>query len=346
MLTAARREQPDRVPRLVGFEGAVRERLCRELGIEPGELRAHFKNDISEVRPNKPRSKPDMSAYFARDDVQWGEWGRGRVWDESHHYAEYLYPLENAETVDEIEAYPWPDLLESYRYEGLDERVREIREQGFCVGGSLAETIFEMAWEIRSMDRLFEDILTGSDLATVLLDKITERRVATARAYGRAGIDLLSLGDDVAMQNGLMMSRDMFNTWFRPRLERVIAAAREGNPDMLVMYHSDGKVDEVIPDLIAAGVDILNPVQPECVDHRWVKDTFGDRLAFSGGLGVQSVLPFGTPGEVRQHVCEVIRTLGRGGGLIVGPSHIIERDTPTENILAMATAIDDFGNYN
>jgi uroporphyrinogen decarboxylase len=137
----------------------------------------------------------------------------------------------------------------------------------------------------------------------------------------------------------------MWNQWFRPRLERVIKAAKEIKPDILVWYHSDGKINDLVPDLIKAGVDILNPVQPECVDHQWIKATFGNQLAFSGGLGVQSILPFGTPDEVRQHVFNTIKILGDRGGLIIGPSHVIERDTSIENIMAMLSAIDEYGIY-
>ena len=142
-----------------------------------------------------------------------------------------------------------------------------------------------------------------------------------------------------------MMSPKMWNKWFCPRLERVIRAAKEINPDILIWYHSDGKINDLVPDLMSAGVEILNPVQPECVDHAWIKQAFGDKLSFSGGLGVQSVLPFGTPEQVRQHVKDTIQTLGAGGGLIIGPSHVIERDTSLENIQAMLQAIDDFGTY-
>ncbi|HEY3416494.1 MAG TPA: uroporphyrinogen decarboxylase family protein, partial [Armatimonadota bacterium] len=284
----------------------------------------------------------DFSHYFTRDGVRWEEWGRGRLWDASMHYAEYLYPLERAETVDDLLAYPWPDHDAPYRFTGLADRVTALHARGLGVQGALAETLFEIAWQLRSMDRLFEDILTESAMATVLLDKIIERKVAMARAYARAGVDILHTGDDIAMQSGLMMSRTMFNDWFRPRLERVITAAREEKPDILIWFHSDGKIDDMIPDLIDAGVDILNPVQPECVDHRWVKATYGDRLAFSGGLGVQSILPFGTPDEVREHVRETIDALGAGGGLLLGPSHILERDTPIENVAAMLEAMDRF----
>ena len=103
-------------------------------------------------------------------------------------------------------------------------------------------------------------------------------------------------------------------------------------------------MERIIPELIEIGVEILNPVQPECMDPRRMKE-HGDRLAFSGGLGVQSVLPFGTPEEVREHVRATIQSLGAGGGLIIGPSHVIERDVPQENIFAMLSAIDEFGNY-
>jgi uroporphyrinogen decarboxylase len=113
----------------------------------------------------------------------------------------------------------------------------------------------------------------------------------------------------------------------------------------LIWYHSDGNITGLIPDLIEVGVEILNPIQPECVDQARVKREYGHRLAFWGGLGVQSVLPFGTPDEVRSHVKGVIEALGADGGLVVGPAHVLERDTPIENILAMKQAIDEYGEY-
>jgi uroporphyrinogen decarboxylase len=291
------------------------------------------------------RLKNDFSPYFSRPGVTWDEWGRGRIWDSIGQYAEYLYPLENAETPDEILAYPWPDLNESYRYEGLQTDVQALQSQGLAVVGGLEETVFEIAWQLRSMDRLFADILANDEKAAIVLDQITDRRVATAQAYASAGVDIIALGDDVAMQTGLLMSKKMYRQWFKPRLARVILAARERNPEVKIWYHSDGKINDLIPDLIEAGVEILNPVQPECVDHTWIKATYGNELAFSGGLGVQSVLPFGTPEDVRMHVRDTIHTLGADGGLIVGPSHVIERDVPLENILAMLAAMDEYGRY-
>ena len=345
VLTAARRGKPDRVPRDLQFERRVSTMMQAYYGTE--DLIAATRSDVVDVGPKPTRFPKDYGSYFSRMGVSWDEWGRGRVWDTEDHYAEYLYPLEKAETVDEILNYPWPDLEAPYRYEGLVEKVATLQEQGYAVRGSadVSETVFEIAWQLRSMDRLFQDMFHNEEMAAALLDQIILRNTAQAQAYARANVDILYVGDDVAMQTGLMMSRKLWRKWLGPRLRCVIAAAKEIKPDILVQYHSDGKINDLIPDLIEVGVDILNPVQPECVDHHWVKEQFGDRLAFDAGLGVQSVLPFGTAQDVKKHVHEVMDTLGAGGGLIIGPSHVIERDTSLENILAMIEAIDAYGQY-
>jgi uroporphyrinogen decarboxylase len=343
VLAAIHRRTPDRVPREILLEHRVADRLAVHFGTR--DLVTALRQDIVYTYPTPTRFKTDFSPYFNRPGVTWDEWGRGRIWDSEMHYAEYLYPLEHAETVDEILHYPFPDVGAPYRVENLQKKVAAQHARGFAVYGDVSET-FEIAWQIRSMDRLFEDMLHDDEKATVVLDQITDCNAALARAYALAGVDILYTGDDVAMQTGLMMSKKLWRQWLGPRLKKVIQAARDILPDLPVQYHSDGKINDLIPDLIDAGVTILNPVQPECVDHAWVKAAYGAQLAFHSGLGVQSVLPFGSPEDVRQHVRAVIATLGAGGGLVVGPSHVIERDTSLENILAMLAAIDEFGQYN
>jgi uroporphyrinogen decarboxylase len=344
VLSAVRHRTPDRVPRDILLEPQVAVQLAAYLGTK--DLHAALLNDLVYVHPSPTRIGNDFSQYFTASGVTWDEWGRGRIWDSQRHYAEYLYPLEKAQTVDEILAYPWPDLYDPNRYADMTDRVAAWHKQGYAVIGDVSETTFEIAWQLRSMGQLFEDMMQDDEKAAVLLDHITDRNTYAARQMVRAGIDILYTGDDVAMQTGLMMSRNLWKRWLGPRLERVIQAAREIREDIPVKYHSDGKINDLIPDLITAGVTILNPVQPECIDIRWVKSTFGDQLAFYGGLGVQSVLPFGKSDEVRSHVRETIKILGAGGGLVIGPSHVIERDTPIENILAMQDAIDQYGRFD
>lgn len=351
VMTACRRGVPDRIPRTMGFEHGfakvVRENLKkehRELDVDKLDFGKYYKIDPRHVGMNPTKKKVDFSKYFDRKDVEVGEWGCGRIWDESRHYAEYLYPLGKAEKISEIEEYPWPDWLEAYRYEGMADRVKALHAQGFpALGGP--SSFFETAWQIRSMERLMEDMLLNEEMAFALYDKLMERNVRYARECALAGVDILYLGDDVAMQKGLMMSIPVWRKYLGRAMRATINAAREVKPDILVWYHSDGDIAPLVPDLIDVGLDILNPVQPECCDSAFLKKTYGNRLAFWGGLGVQSVLPFGKPEEVREHVRQQIATLGAGGGYVVAPSHVLERDTPWENFKAMVKAIDDFGKY-
>ncbi len=97
----------------------------------------------------------------------------------------------------------------------------------------------------------------------------------------------------------------------------------------------------ILDDLIETGVTILNPVQPECMDPFAVKKRYGDRLTLWGTIGSQSVLPFGTPPEIRELVRTFVRDLGRGGGYVIGPTHSIEHDVPWENIQAFYEAVEE-----
>jgi len=313
--------------------------------VPDGDLGAYLQDDTDGLGWSASHVQVDFQPFFDRP-MEWDEWGRGRVWDAERHYAEYFYPLQQAETVADIDAFPWPDLDADYRFAHCADCVARSHAAGRPVFAGMQETVFEIAWQLRSLDGLFTDMAFRPDLATALLDHITHLRVVSARHLAASGADILSLGDDVAMQTGLMMSAKMWREWLGPRLKRVIDAAKAVRPDILIHYHSDGDVTDLLPGLIEAGVEVLNPVQPECMDHAWVKKAYGDQIAFWGGLGVQSVLPFGTPDEVREHVRRVLLDLGTGGGLVIAPSHVLETDTPVANVLAMKEAIDEFGGYD
>jgi uroporphyrinogen decarboxylase len=143
----------------------------------------------------------------------------------------------------------------------------------------------------------------------------------------------------------MMISVSMWRRWLKPRLARLIRAAKDANPQVKVLYDSDGDFTPVVPELIEIGVDVLAPIQPECNDPLRLKQAFGNRLGFWGSLGVQSTLPFGTPADVRCEVRERMETIGAGGGLVIAPSHVIPPETPWENVLALFDAIDEYGSY-
>lgn len=140
-----------------------------------------------------------------------------------------------------------------------------------------------------------------------------------ARACARAGVDILCLGDDIGTQSRLMMSPATYRRWLQPRLRRVIETAKVINPGIVVQYHDCGHVTGLIPDLIAAGIDVLNPVQPESMDFAEIHRRFGGGLSFDGAIGTQTVMPFGSPAEVRAEVHRVLAIAGPAGGLVACP---------------------------
>jgi len=260
------------------------------------------------------------------------------------------HPLAGA-SLEKISAYPWPDPEDPARQAGIVETARRIHSEGeyaVILSGLTGGGPMEVSAWIAGFENFYIAVGRNPDLADALLDRALEAKLRFWQAVlPEAGpyVDIISESEDLGTQNSLMISPRAFQRHIKPRLRQLFDGIKEAAPHVKILLHSDGAIVPILPDLIEIGVDILNPVQPECVDHAWIKATYGDRLSFSGGLGVQSVLPFGTPDEVREHVRATIATLGEGGGLIVGPSHVIERDVPMENILAMLEAIDEYGKY-
>ena len=224
----------------------------------------------------------------------------------------------------------------------LNGQVKAIQDKGLAVFVWAECTIWETAWYVRGMDNLMMDMAMEDDKATWLLDMITEKACQRAREFAKAGVDILGLGDDVGMQNALMVSQGMYQQWFKPRLAKVIAAAKEVKPDILISYHSCGYVTPLIGDFIEAGVDILNPIQPECMDFKDVFAQYGGQISFNGTIGTQQLMPHGTPDQVKAEVHRNLQIAGDKGGLFCCPTHMLEPEVPWKNIEAYAQACREF----
>ena len=152
-------------------------------------------------------------------------------------------------------------------------------------------------------------------------------------------------GDDVGTQRGMMIDPDLWRTFLKPPFADIIAAARAESPRTPVFYHSDGDIREIIDELIEIGVTILHPVQPECMNPVEIKRKYGDRLTLWGTIGTQSVLPFGTPAQVRQTVKRFVAALAPRGGYVIGPTHSVNQDVQWDNVAAFYDAVECFGTY-
>jgi len=347
ILRAMRRQQPDRVPREAVFTIPVEEEF--RLRTYASDYETYFGMDRRTVQFRRPQPPADFSAYLKDRNFPDGaftdEWGNIVVKGFKYRTTDYVYPMRDLTSAAQLKDYPFPDFRQEQCHAHLELEVCSLHDRELAVTGSLWGTFFERSWHMRGMDRLFIDFYDNPDFATALLDKMLEIRTFQAVRYAEAGVDILHTGDDLGMQHTLIMSVPMWRKWIKPRLAQVIQAARKVKPDLLVEYHTDGFAIPFIPELAEIGINVLNPVQPECMDPAEIKLKFGDLLAFSGTVGNQSTMPFGTPDEVRRVVAERIATVGQGGGLILSPSHMVEPDVPWENVLAFFEAADEFGEY-
>lgn len=257
------------------------------------------------------------------------------------HMTRMHHPMEGFSSLEEYQAFPYltvdPDETGEVR-----RAVLAAHDGGYAAVGHMACTVWETSWYMRGMENLMVDMLGEEDTAVYHLDRITGISCDRAAVFARAGVDILAIGDDIGMQSSIMMSIELYREWIKPRLARVIAAARAINPGIIILYHTCGYVIPLIEDLIEAGIDVLNPVQPECMDFSTVHERFGDRLSFNGTIGTQTTMPFGTPEEVRAEVFRNLDIAGEKGGLLPCPTHLLEPEVPWENILAYVGACREY----
>lgn len=258
------------------------------------------------------------------------------------HMTRMISPLRGAKTVDELKSYPFPVVEAEKSLPIIKAQVQENLENDLISCGGMACTVWEYSWYIRSMEQLMMDMVMDEQKATIVLDKITEISCARAEVYAKAGVDMLCLGDDIGMQQSIMMSLELYRKWLKPRLKKIIDTAKNINPDILIFYHSCGFVEPFIDDLIEVGVDILDPIQPESMDFKEIHDKYGDRVSFHGTIGTQTVMPFGTAVQVKEEVFKNLDIAGEKGGLLPAPTHLLEPEVPWENVLAYVEACREY----
>jgi uroporphyrinogen decarboxylase len=198
--------------------------------------------------------------------------------------------------------------------------------------------LFERASALRGFEQFLLDMADDPGFASDLLERIAGIQLVLIRRFLEMGVDGGYFGDDYGAQNNLLFSPRMWRALIKPRLERMFAPFREA--DLPVLMHSDGQIAAILPDLVEIGLTTLNPVQPEVIDHAWLRGAFGNRLAYYGGISTQTVLPQGSPQGVRQAVADCLAALApEDTGLVLAPSHRLMTDVPMENVEALLGAL-------
>lgn len=336
VLCAFRHRAPDRVPFNIRLAPDLARKVSEFVGAK--DLEAHFDYDIRFARYATDQATPDFSKYLGDlpDGASVSPWGTAWVKGSFLHFGRQLNPLRDATTAD-LDDYPWP------RYEPkLDEmrkQVEQIKASGHAAVSNYQSGSYEQACALRGQEQFLMDLAGDPEFAEALLSRIAEIKARIAVGHAQAGADVVWIGDDLGTQKGLVFSPATWRRMIRPPLQRIVDGIRSVREDLLIAYHSCGHVEPVAGELADVGIDVLESVQPEANDVAKLKALHGDRLAFWGTMGAQSTFSHGTPDDVRAEARERIKTMGRGGGLMLAPAHVLEPEVPAENVVAFVDEI-------
>lgn len=373
--TALRHEQPDRVPVDFLATPEIWQKLVKRVGPDTNSVAEseffdpkweavlrHFEVDCRVLSYDQFFAPPD-SLIRPGATVQWWDalsrstpnrmWRQrtpdGDYYDLWGHHLRVVknpsgaheqfasWPLSKATSVTELKNHPWPE-PDYWDFSPLPELIKQMdADQEYHIRFRIG-SVFEIAWQLRGMQEFLMDLSLKPEIPTYIMERLTDVYVEnTKRVLDLVAdrLDMVYFYDDVATQIALMISPKMWRDYVRPYHVRILEVAK--SYDMPVMYHCDGAIYPLIPELIEMGVDLLNPVQADAagMDAAKLKSEFGDRLCFHGGIDIIKTLPRGTIDDVKAEVSERIRVLGKGGGYILASSHHIQSDTPLENVFAM-----------
>ncbi len=345
LLTALDGETPDRVPCALAFYAVNLEHIVPSGAFRDNLVDVHFVRFPISPEETALRGRIAAFGYDTRLGTALQALNYAR-WDYHPETPTRRNPLSHVRTFEELQAFPFPDTSSPYRVDSLSREVKACQARGMAVAGNLPHLggeLFEAAWRLRGLENFLLDMLERPAWADFLLDRLTALAQRNAEALAAVGVDVLSLDDDVGMPGTMFISPAMWRRFFKPRMAQIIAAARAIQPELRVLYHSDGFIEPIVGDLIEIGVNALNPLQPEHMDAVRIRQSYGSRLALWGTVGCQTTFSFGKPEEIRRVVKGRIETLGRAGLVLCPAYDIDEPDIPSENIAAFLEAVRRYG---
>jgi len=368
-------ETPDRVPIVLGASNATGistpayRKLKAYLGVEAEDrylydwpelgtsaldeaVLERLQSDVRGVHDREPASIREKNQKREPGSPYFNSWGVGSVEGDPGTWFPAIHPLAGTHSIEDLETYPWPDMDDPTRVAHVRAEAQKLADENKYAILATPWLAFplERAYAMQRMDRFMSNLGRYPDFARALLTKIAERCKTLMGHFLRESgdhIDMIKIGDDLGMQNSLLMSPKMYREIVKPIHADYISFIKSRTKAKL-FFHTDGDVFPLIPDFIEMGVDILNPVQTSAgkmSNLEELKRQFGKNLVFCGAIDTHRILPFGTPEEVRAEVKRIIEILGKDGGYMLSSVHTILPDVPPENILAMVDAALEFGRY-
>ena len=370
---AINHQEPDRVPIAIGgsaqkFDEPVILQLLDYFGIPQDNLeyvfagfrytyfceqlwqKLHIDTRYVYVNPEK-KFTVDVQKQGKKYINEWGvdlDFGKGTF---SDSFTLRKTPLREANSIQDIEKYRWPHPDPEQLTRGLREKEVSFFQDGYSVMAYrlVIVGIFSRSLFLIGTYKFLVDMMLNKQFARALLDKITQVQKiyydSLIRAVGEY-IQVIEVEDDLGTQRAPMMSPKLYHELIKPYHTEIVQFIKEKQPGIKVMLHSDGSIAQIMPGLIEAGFDIINPVQTSAqgMDVRDLKTKFGDKIVFQGAIDTQHVLR-GRPEDVEKEIKRIIDILAPGGGYILGPSHNFTGDIPVRNILKMFEVAAKYGVY-
>ncbi|MGE5220999.1 MAG: uroporphyrinogen decarboxylase family protein [Omnitrophica WOR_2 bacterium] len=353
-----RKTLPDRVPLQFDLSRALIEKFSAIYGI-PAQFTTSYYEDVTyRISANDLRVAMGSDCVIVGASLPRGyqhlvgENGSitnefGMLMRQGAIYMEVIgYPMAGFTTATQVENFQFPDPLADGRYDDAGHLIQKYKDDYFIVG-DMELTMYDMMQQLVGTEKLLVDMALGADYVEPLMDKCKDFALAIGKRLVSMGVDGIWAGDDFGAQNGMVISPRMWRLFFKERYRQVYAELKALNPEVVIMQHCDGAVAPILGDWIEVGLQVFNPAQPNVPGHdpEDLKTKFGDKLSFWGAIDQQQLLPFGTPEQIQADVQSKIDVLGRGGGYMVAPAHIIQSDTPVENVESFIRAVKEFGVY-
>ncbi len=333
--------EPDRVPLQIHYTPEFEDLLIKKFNCRGYELEIAVGNDILCIPFGM------VTGYYRKEEQYTTEWGI--TWKKCHYnspggkgcYTEIIdFPLSDESKIDDFKA-PEKGKIDFNKAREIIDRYGK----DYYICGDLQCSLFEGYKYLRGLSKALEDLLTSPDYVSKILDHLIEYHLFIGIRLIEMGVDMIWLGDDLGGQKTMLMSPESFRKVIKPKMAKMIEALKKSKNDLKIAFHTDGYVIPVIDDLIEVGVDVLNPIQPESMDPEEIKKRWGKSLSLWGSISVQNSLPFGTREDVESETLKRLNTICSGGGVILGPTHNVQIDTPLENFLTFLETVKKYGVY-
>lgn len=343
MLAAMNREPVDRIPTDIWATPEVWDKLRARFGSDDQVRESLHIDGMASV--NATYAGPAMAPCPEGESVDmWGMRFKPVAYEMGVYQEQVFYPLSEATTIDDLEAYRWPS-VGWFDYSQIRAAAERLHSTRVVECGYMAP--FFLHNKLRGLEASLIDPMDDPDFTRHFLNRLCDffyehhrRMFETCDGL----IDVAQVTDDLGSQSGPLISLELYRSFYAPHHRRFIDLCHEFG--IKVFHHDDGSIRSFLPDLVEMGIDVLNPVQWTCADMELVglKRDFGSSICFHGAIDNQRILPFGTPADVRAEVRRCIDALASDGvGYIVAPCHNLQVVSPLANIIALYDEAHTYG---